>query len=421
MQRHKPDFILLATTLCLLAYGLVMVFSASMVWAIQVSGTSPSYYFIHQLESACIGLVGMFILMNVPYQFLRKMAKWITIGTVIALFLVLIPHIGYSAQGVRRWIGPPALHFQPSEFALVGILFYLAYIYDKNERHTQKFKRGVLPPLIMLGVQFLLILLEPDMGTGMLLLLSGLAVMFAAGIRWKHIIAVGLGALPVVFAFARFESYRNKRLLVFGHTWQRAYQGQGVYQLQQSLIAIHHGGWFGQGLGRGISPFLYLPIPYADFVFAVIVEELGLVGAAVLLVLFAVLIWRGIRISKRLSNRFSSLLAVGIVSLIGFGVVINVGAVTGLMPITGIPLPYISYGGTSLLVKLLAMGVLLSLSRYTSEPERAARTSDAKNVRTFPASPVPTPVSPIAGRRNKRNPARERTAPAGLRNALRLK
>ncbi len=421
MQRHKPDFILLATTLCLLAYGLVMVFSASMVWAIQVSLASPSYYFVHQLESACIGVVGMLILMNVPYHRFRKMAKWITFGTVGALMLVLIPHIGFKAQGVRRWIGPPALHFQPSEFALVGILFYLAYIYDKNEGRTLQFKRGVLPPLIMLGLQFVLVLLEPDMGTGMLLLLSGLAVMFAAGIRWRHIVTIGLCTLPVVFAFARFESYRNKRLAVFGHTWNPAYKGQGVYQLQQALIAIHHGGWFGQGLGRGISPFLYLPIPYADFIFAVIVEELGLVGAGLLLLLFAVLIWRGIRVSQRLSDRFSSLLAVGIVSLIGFGVIINVGAVTGLMPITGIPLPFVSYGGTSLLVKLLAMGVLLSLSRYTSDPHpAAAAVPDGKVRALLPAAVARSPV-PGEGGGKKRRTARQRSAPALSRNAVRLK
>lgn len=391
MQRHKPDFLLLFTTLALVAFGIVMVYSSSMVMAMEVMNQSPAYFVKRQTVFAIIGLVIMFGVMNIPYTVWRKWARHITWATVISLALVFVPGIGHKLAGVRRWVGPTALRFQPSELALVGILIYLAYIYEKNGDRVSDFWRGVAPPLTMLGLQFLLILLEPDMGTGMLLLFSGLTVMFAAGIRVRHIIAVGVILTPIVAAFAWFESYRNARLLAFLHPWNPSFAKYGTYQLQQSLLAIYHGGLFGTGIGRGIAPFLYLPIPDADFIFAVIAEELGLVGAIATLGLFALLVWRGIRISQRAPNRFASLLAVGISGLIGFGVLINVGAVTGLMPITGIPLPFISYGGTALIIKLGAMGMLLSISRYTVlEPHGAKRelpSFDAK-VRPFQRQPI---------------------------------
>ncbi|MHB1629005.1 MAG: putative lipid II flippase FtsW [Bacilli bacterium] len=367
MRKHKPDFILLYTVLSLVVFGVVMVFSASMVWAIQVTRATAAYYFERQLIFALLGLIVMFVFMNIPYTRIHRWAKWISLGALISLILVLIPGIGHKVANVRRWIGPPALKFQPSEIALVAILIYMAYIYDKNGNRVQLFKRGVLPPLLMVGTQFVLIVLEPDMGTGILLLLSGLTVMFAAGIRKLHIAAVGAVLTPIIAAFALFETYRNIRLKVFLHPWSPQYTNLGGYQIQQSLIAIYHGGLFGQGLGRGIEPFLYLPIPHEDFIFAIIVEELGFVGAAAVLGLFALLIWRGIHISQHLTNRFASLLAIGLSSMIGLGVLINVGVVTGLMPITGIPLPFISYGGTALIMKLCAVGMLLSLSRYTVE------------------------------------------------------
>lgn len=381
MRRHRPDFLLLFAILCLVTFGVVMVYSASMVWAIQVTNASPAYYFKRQLIYAIIGIVVMLVFMNIPYARIRQAAKWITLGTLGSLFLVLVPGIGHKAAGVRRWIGPPALHFQPSEIALVGVLIYLAYIFDKKGENIQSFRRDILPPLMILGMQFILILLEPDMGTGMLLLLSGLVVMFVAGIRRTHIFTVGGILLPIIGAFAWFEAYRNIRIKIFLNPWNPAYTNDGAYQLQQSLIAIYHGGLFGQGIGRGIEPFLYLPIPHEDFIFAIVIEELGFAGAAFLLGLFAIVIWRGIRISQHLPNRFASLLAAGLSSMIGLGVLINVGVVTGLMPITGIPLPFISYGGTALIMKLCASGMLLSLSRYTVDEKNPAPLDRVATVR----------------------------------------
>lgn len=385
MQRHKPDFILLIIILSLVAFGLVMVYSASMVWAIKVNGTSPSYFFEHQLLTAIAGILMMTILMNVPYTFWMKHARGISILTLLGVFCVLIPGIGHKAQGVRRWIGPVSLHMQPSEIALVGIVIYLAYIYSKNRQKVQSFSRGVIPPLVMVGAQFVFIILEPDMGTAVLFLATSLTVMFAAGIRKRHVVMLSFIMAPILAAFIWFEHYRNIRLLVFLHPWDPAYTNDGGYQLQQSLIAIFHGGLFGSGLGQGVEPFLYLPIPYADFIFSIIVEELGLLGALVLFAFYSVLIWRGIRIAQKLENRFASLLAIGISSMVGFGILINVGAVTGLLPVTGIPLPFISYGGTALFVKLCAMGILLSLSRYTlSEHTAYLHTSANNKVRQLP-------------------------------------
>nr|NNM90019.1 putative lipid II flippase FtsW [Bacilli bacterium] len=386
MRRHKPDFILLIIILILVAFGLVMVYSASMVWAIQVGGSSPSYFFEHQLIAAVLGLILMIILMNVPYTVMIKYARVVSVITLGALFLVLIPGIGQKAQGVRRWLGPAFLHIQPSEISLVGILIYLAYIFHKNHKKIHSLKRGVLPPLIIISVQFLCVILEPDMGTAMLLAMSGITVMFAAGVRLRHLFLIFIVAIPVLILFIQKASYRSTRFLVFLHPWDPAYTNKGGYQLQQSLIAIFHGGLLGSGLGRGIEPFLYLPIPYADFIFSVIVEELGLLGATALLALFSILVWRGIQIGMRLENRFAILLAYGISAMIGYGVLINIGAVTGLLPVTGIPLPFISYGGTALVVKLGAIGLLLSLSRYTTiktvTPSKEALT-DPKIIRPF--------------------------------------
>ncbi len=398
MQRHKPDFILLVIILSLVAFGLVMVYSASMVWAIKVNGTSPSYYFEHQLLTAIVGVLVMTLLMNVSYTFWMKHARGISILTLFGVLIVLIPGIGHKAQNVRRWIGPVILHMQPSEIALVGIIIYLAYIYSKNRQKVQSFSHGVMPPLAMVGTQFVLIILEPDMGTAVLLLATSLTVMFAAGIRKRHVATLSFIMVPILAAFIWFERYRNMRLLVFLHPWNPAYTNDGGYQLQQSLIAIFHGGLFGSGLGQGVEPFLYLPIPYADFIFSIIVEELGLLGALVLFAFYSVLIWRGIRISQRLENRFASLLAIGISSMIGFGVLINVGAVTGLLPVTGIPLPFISYGGTALFVKLCAMGILLSLSRYTAvQPVASLQTPTNSKVRQLP---LPSQRVASAERRN---------------------
>ncbi|WP_336433220.1 putative lipid II flippase FtsW [Ferroacidibacillus organovorans] len=352
-------------TLCLVAFGLVMVYSSSMVYALQVVGSSSSYFFRHQLLSAGIGFAGMFILMNVPPDFFNRHARKITLVILLCLILVLIPHIGHQSQNVRRWLGPPSLLFQPSEFSLLTILIYAAYIFAKRHDQIHSFKKGVIPPFLMIGLQTFLILKEPDMGTSMLLLLSGLAVMFAAGIRYRHMAILAGFLAPVLLLFIYMQRYRAQRLLVFLHPFSPKYANQGGYQLIQSFIAIYHGGWFGKGLGRGIQPFGYLPVPHADFIFAVIVEELGLVGAFGVLLAFSYFIWRGMKIAISLEDRFSSLLAIGIVSMITWGVIINVGAVSGLLPVTGIPLPFISYGGTALIVKLWSVGILLSLSRYT--------------------------------------------------------
>ncbi|MCY0876708.1 MAG: putative peptidoglycan glycosyltransferase FtsW [Firmicutes bacterium] len=394
MDRHKPDFLLLFTVLCLLGFGLVMVYSAGMVNAVLVLNQSPSYYFTHQVISAVLGIALMFVMMRVPFTVLKKSAKGITIATIISLILVFVPGIGHSAQGVRRWIGPVSLHLQPSEFALVGVLIYLAHIYDKNASFTSRFSRGVVPPLIVVGGLFLLIIKEPDMGTGMLLLLSGLAVMFAAGIRKSHFTLLLMSLVPVVIAFILMKGYRSRRLSAFLHS--------GGYQIKESLIAINNGGLFGKGLGQGIQSYGFLPVPEADFIFSIIVEELGLIGAALMLGAFGFLVWRGIKIGLGLPNRFASLLAIGISCMIGIGVLINVCSATGLIPITGIPLPFISYGGTALVVKLGAMGILLSLSRYTIEPMEAARSREQlSNIRPFTAASA----NGVSQRRPKRKPA----------------
>jgi cell division protein FtsW len=366
-QQHQMDYVMFFTVLILCGVGILTVFSASSVVAMQSYGYPPAYFAKRQLVWSVIGLIGMFLVSRIPYRVWYRYSVLLMAISWLLLLLVLIPGIGTSANGGRRWIGPGSIHLQPSELAIIAIVVYFAFFFTKQVALIDNFKRGLLPALIVAGITFGLIFLEPDMGTALTLLATCMVVVFASGARLKPLFILSGALAPVLIGLAFLESYRSDRITAWLHPFQHA--NNEAYQLVQGLTAISAGGWFGRGFDMSVEKLGYLPYPFTDFIFAIFTEEWGLVGAIALLTTFGVLIWRGFYTARHSPDRFGALLAIGLTGMITLKTIINLGAVTGLLPVTGIPLPFISYGGTSLLMNMLAVGMLLSISRYTLDVE----------------------------------------------------
>lgn len=359
--RTAPDFWLLASIIGLLAIGIVMVYSAGSVLGFHNYG--DSFYFVkRQLLFAVLGLIAMFFTMNFDYRRLRNYAKLALITCFGLLVIVLIPGIGDVRGGARSWLGIGSFGIQPSEFMKLGMILFLSYLLSKEDYKITNFTRGLLPPLGCIGAAFGLIMLQPDLGTGTVMLGASLFIVFTAGARIKHL--AGLAAIGVVgfIGLILAAPYRLQRITAFLDPWSDPL-GAG-YQIIQSLYAIGPGGLAGLGLGMSRQKYSYVPEPQTDFIFSILSEELGFIGGLLVLLLFLILIWRGMRVAMTVDDTFGSLLAVGIVGMVGVQVVINIGVVIGMMPVTGITLPLISYGGSSLTLILTALGILLNLSRY---------------------------------------------------------
>lgn len=366
MRRHRPDFTLFFIVLCLVGGGLTMVYSASNITAINDYGR-PSYFFVRQCIWAVLGLASMVLLMNQSTAGLRRMVKPLFLFSLILLVAVAIPQIGTTVNGARRWLDLGPLSLQPSELSILAVILYVSYLLEKNGDRLADFRAGTVPPLVIAGLVFGLIMLEPDLGTGMIVLGSTLCILFLAGIPLRHLITLGTAGAAGIVLLILVEPYRLSRLMVFLNPWKDPL-GEG-YHVIQSFYAFASGGWLGRGLGYGVGKFLWVPMPHTDFIFAVIAEELGVVGSIGVIGLFALYVWRGLWISMHVPDRFLSLVAGGISAMIGLSAFVNLGAVTGLLPVTGIPLPFISYGGSSLLIKMAATGILLNISRYTLQNE----------------------------------------------------
>ena len=359
MQRKPVDHILLAAVLTLLGFGIVMVFSASSIEA-SVLNHNPYYYLERQMVWAGLGLAIMAFLARFDYHRLAQLAQPVAIATVVLLLVVLVPHIGREVNGARRWLGFGSLLFQPSELAKFSLVLFFALWLARMPR-LDRFWQGIGVPLaIYLPIAFLIIK-EPDLGTALALGGTVFTMLFVAGVNlWQFFGIVAL-ALPVVGVAIVVAPYRLQRFLAFLHP-QADPQGTG-YHIIQSLYALGSGGLFGTGLGQGALKYFYLPEQHTDFIFAIIGEELGLIGALAVLALFLVLTWRGLRVAMLAPDRFGALLAVGLTAMVAVQALMNIAVVTASMPITGIPLPFISYGGSSLIFALGAMGILLNISR----------------------------------------------------------
>ena len=360
--RSAPDVYILLATLGLLGLGVVMVYSASAVMAFREYGDS-FYYLKRQLIFAGLGLVAMYFAMNVDYWVWKKYAKIGLIVCFALLVVVLIPGIGVVRGGARSWLGIGSFGIQPSEFMKLAMVVFLSKLLSEHQERLAKFTTGLLPPLAIVGLAFGFIMLQPDLGSGAVLVGASLIVIYSAGARISHLAglaAVGAAGFVGLIAAA---PYRMQRITGYLDPWSDPL-GSG-YQIIQSLFAIGPGGLVGLGLGASRQKHSYLPEPQTDFIFSIVAEELGFLGGALLLSLFLLLVWRGMRAAITAPDTFGSLLAVGIVGIIGVQVFINIGVVIGLLPVTGITLPLISAGGSSLTLLLTAIGVLLNVSRFS--------------------------------------------------------
>jgi cell division protein FtsW len=359
-SKGNVDYAIVAVTLVLLCIGLVMVHSASSVISAQ-KFTDAFYYAKRQLMWAGLGLVLMFIMANFDYHRLRAWAPKVVIASF--LFLVLVLLVGESRGGSKAWLGIGSFGIQPSEFAKLALVLFLAhYLADAADR-MESFVRGFLPPLFISLLAVGLIMLEPDLGQSVVIMGTTIVMLYAAGARLSQLGLLGGSGLLAFAALVAMAPYRIKRIVAFLDPWQDPL-GKG-YQIIQSLYALGSGGLVGLGLGNSRQKYLYLPEPQTDFIYSILGEELGFLGGATVLVLFGVLVWRGFRTAMFAPDEFGSLLAAGITGMIAVQVLINVGVVTSSIPATGITLPFISFGGSSLTLMLTGVGILLNISRQS--------------------------------------------------------
>jgi len=365
--RQNADIVIVVVTLVLLCIGVVMVHSASSVVSLQKFGDS-FFYAKRQLLWAGLGVASMLFMANYDYHNLRKWAPKLVIASFLFLTLVLIPGIGKVRGGSRAWLGISSFGIQPSEFAKLAIIIFLAHFLADAGDRMQSFRRGLLPPLGLALLAVGLIMLEPDLGQSVVIMGATLILLFAAGARMAHLGGLAGMGLLAFGGLVAAAPYRINRITSFINPWKDPL-GHG-YQIIQSLYALGSGSVLGLGLGMSRQKYLYLPEPQTDFVFSILGEELGFLGGASVLSLFAVLIWRGFRTALYATDEFGSLLAAGITGMIAVQVLINIGVVTGSIPATGITLPFISFGGSSLTLMLTSVGILLNISRQTVVPMR---------------------------------------------------
>lgn len=356
---NRGDLVLAGIILSLTTFGLLMVANVSVVEAAREFG-DKLYYFRLQFRWAILGIVSFLIFSKINYQIYKKFTPVLLVITIVSLILVLIPGIGIKVLGARRWLGAGPFVFQPAEMAKLSLILYLAAFLER--------KKSFLSFVITMFVFAGLIMLEPDLGTAVILVATGFTIYFAFGAPLLYMGLLGgagiLGAVTMII----FSSYRRQRLMTFLNP---ASDPLGAsYHIRQILIAIGSGGWFGLGLGRSRQKFEFLPAATTDSIFAVIAEEVGFIWSAGLIIGFFLIFWRGLRIARNSPDDFGRLLAVGLVSWIAFQTLINLSAMVAVVPLTGVPLPFISYGGSSLVLVLTGMGILMNISKHVKNAGR---------------------------------------------------
>ncbi len=353
----KFDLSLFLIVISLTFFGLLMIYDASSVLAYETIG--DKYHFIKdQVVWVILGLTSLYLFLNFDYRRLFYIALPSLIVALIILILVFVPGIGSSAKGASRWINIFSFRLQPAEFVKLSLAIYLSAWFSHKE------KGRFLSFAMLLGALMLLVMLQPDMGTASIILFEGVAIYFLSGGSLFHFLV----ATPVIailgYIVIKIEPYRAARLTSFLNLSNSL--NDTSYHVKQILIALGSGGLFGLGIGNSLQKYAYLPENVTDSIFPIIAEEFGFVGATILIVTFTALVWRGFLIASRARDKFGKLLAGGITSFIGIQIIINLGAMTALFPLTGVPLPFISYGGSALIVDLAAMGILLNISKQTN-------------------------------------------------------
>jgi len=358
---RPPDALLVGSVAFLVMLGLVMVYSASSAIGYQYYHDT-AHYLKHQLAYLVVGLGFAYAAYRIDYRKLRALAPALVVITSALLVLTLIPHVGFATGGARRWLGFRALSFQPSELAKLAVVLFLAARLTQLGEKVRSLSKGVIPALLVTAMLAVPILIEPDMGTASLLVFTAFAMLFAAGARIEHLIMSALAVLPPAALEVGASAYKRARIFAFINPWKDA-QNTG-FHIVQSLLALGSGGIFGVGLGQSRQKYFYLPEAHTDFIFAVLGEELGLLGCIAVIALFVLFAVRAIQLSLQAPDRFGMLLALGCTFTIVIQAFVNVGVVTSSWPVTGVPLPFISFGGTSLIVSLIAVALIANVGRY---------------------------------------------------------
>ena len=360
-RRNPVDGMLVMVLILLLATGLLVLFSAT--YYTSQDKANPLAEVERQLFGIALGTVACVITSRIPYRFWKD--TWVVIAglgiSLVLLTLVIIPGVGVYINGSRRWLSIAGVSFQPSEFAKFAVVLYMAATLTYRGKGIRSLIFGIVPVLLVPGVVFLLILQQPNLSTAGSILIVSLVMIIIAGAKWRHILMMMVGGLALGSFYAWSEPYRRRRLLSFRNPF--AMMSDEGYQLSQSLIAFGSGGVFGMGLGKGRQKYAYLPYPESDFIFAIVGEDFGLVGCLVVIALFVCLLLAGMRIAMNCRDKFGALLAAGITVSITVQAFLNMGVVVGILPTTGLPLPFFSAGGTSISITMAAVGILMNISR----------------------------------------------------------
>ncbi|MBW7474197.1 putative lipid II flippase FtsW [Paenibacillus oenotherae] len=373
--RGRPDFLLLVLTLMLVGFGIVMVFSASSSTAVisETYNYDALFFTKRQVIFALLGIAMMMVIMNIPYPAFKK--GFILYFIPVMILLILVPFIGEVRNGARSWFGIGGLGIQPTEFAKLGLILYLGSLIAKKGEKFRDFKKGLLPVFVIVAIICGLIMLQPDLGSCIVLASCALIIIVAGGANLKQLFLSGFIIAAIVSALASISimsdpdswNYRIHRFTAFMDP--QADELDTTYHISRSLQALGHGGISGAGFGHSVQKLKYLPYAYSDFIFSIIAEEFGFIGSVLFLLFLLLFLWRGLIVALRCSDNYGTIVGVGIVGMIAIQSIINIGGVIGAMPITGVTLPFVSHGGSSLLVTLASMGVLLSISRDNNRPD----------------------------------------------------
>jgi len=362
MPAHSaPDAWLIGSVAGLIAIGLIMIFSSSSAYAVALHHDA-TYFLKRQVMWLVVGGIAAFIAYRVDYQQLRRFAPLVLILTIVTLGLVLVPHLGLSAGGARRWLGWHSFSFEPSEFAKLALVLYLAAALAGKGDRIRSLTGGVAPLAIVTAILAVLVVKEPDMGTASLIAFTAGALLFAAGARFMHLLVVAAITAPGIVFLIAHDAYKRARILAFLDPWKDP-QDKG-FHIVQSLMALGSGGPFGVGLGFSRQKFFWLPEAHTDFIGSIIGEELGFIGMVAIVTLFVIFAYRAARIAVSAPDRFGFCLALGCMAMIVIQAFVNIGVVTSAWPVTGVPLPFISFGGSSLVVSLIAVALVINVGRH---------------------------------------------------------
>ncbi|MFA6585720.1 MAG: putative lipid II flippase FtsW [Candidatus Paceibacterota bacterium] len=362
MRDKKIDRFFLIIVFLLIFIGVAMFISASLGILAKSAGTFYSVLFSQLVLGFGCGFIGLYLALKIDYKFWRNYSFYIFLGSILLTAAVFIPSLGWTHLGAERWLQIGPLRFQPVEFLKFGFIIYFAAWLSWAKNRVQDFKFGILPLGILLAIIAFILFNQPDTKSFILIAVTGICMLFISGVSMKWISLIGVGSIVVLGSLVFFTPYLQSRIKTFIDPSQDP-QGSS-YQIQQSLIAIGSGGVFGRGYGQSIQKFSYLPEPQGDSIFAVIGEELGFVGSVAIIILFLLFVLRGLRIANNSPDLFSRLLVSGIVILIAAQSFMNIASTTGVFPLTGVPLPFISHGGTSLMIELIAVGIVFQISKY---------------------------------------------------------